>query len=91
MADFLETILEPKQQRDPHATSGAWLVVGIRAKNSAELEQREAEYLKTDLLPIPFYSASGELEPLTKQDKAQLKSHGITVEEYETLVGKEIP
>lgn len=89
MPDFLDEILEPKKQADKNG-DGHWLCVGERAKNSAELEAREAEYLKSDLLPIPFYGSDGTLEPLTKQDLAHLKDLGISLDEYTQLVGESL-
>lgn len=90
MPDFLDAILEPKQQAAADTSKGAFLVVGVRCKSSAELEARETEYLSRTLLPIPFYTEAGELEELTKQDLGILKSIGITVSEYKQLVGESL-
>lgn len=91
MPDFLDTILEPKEQAAADTSKGAWLVVGARCKSSRELEARESEYLATRLLPIPFYKENGELDlPLSKQDVADLKSMGITADEYKQLMGESL-
>lgn len=88
MPDFLDSILEPKTQPADATGKGNWLVTEARCKSSKEFEECEREYLKRDLLPIPFYNAAGELEEPTKDDVAQLKTMGITVDEYRQLVGE---
>jgi hypothetical protein len=102
MPDFLDAILEPKKHQVADVTKGNWLVVGVRAKSSAELEQREAAYLdsfqhpeflnRCGSWPMPFYLENGELDELTKSDVKLLKSlFGVTEKEYRQLYEREAP
>lgn len=62
-----------------------------RAKSSAELEQRERGYFAycqtlDGRLPLPFYDADGEMEPLSEIALRQIAELGITVAEYVELI-----
>ena len=86
MTDFLDEILDPQKQPDASG-NGHYLVVGVRAKSSAEIEAREAEYVTTAWLPIPFFKEDGTMEDLSKKDVAVLKEMDLTPDEYRVLVG----
>lgn len=88
--DFLDAMMtngEEAEQRDPRAGIA---VCGCRAESSAALEEAErlyfADVLAHPLEHIPLLYADGKLEPLTREDKAILKSCGVTEEEFLALV-----
>lgn len=87
MTDILNEILEPKKRADTNGGSGHYLVTSPRFESSKASEAAEAEYLAKKFLPTPFYNEAGELEPLSKQDLAQLKEMDVTPDEYKVLVG----
>jgi hypothetical protein len=89
MTDFLDDILEPQKRADNRDRKGG-LCVGVRARDSSEIEQREKEYLATDWLPIPFCTPDGTLaRDLMEADVKQIKAWcglGLTMDEYEQLM-----
>lgn len=93
--DDFDGIIADQQQQDDGEPPRVGMVRGVRAKDSAEIEERERVYLErlvsTDLnnadLPIPFFNEAGECEPPTPADaKDLMDKFGITVEEYMELV-----
>jgi hypothetical protein len=88
MTDFLDEILEPKKRPDNQDRKHC-LCVGVRAKSSAEIEAREAEYFATDWLPIPFCREDGTLDrELMANDVKAIKAwggHDLSMDEYELL------
>jgi hypothetical protein len=87
---------EPMREED----RGRCLVVGVRAKDSAEIEAREAAYFGPNpslgtgaWWPVPFFDDVDDEFPakLSKAEVACLADHyGITEEEYRELVRREI-
>lgn len=82
---------EPMRAED----QGRCMVVGVRAKDSAEIEAREVEYFNTRELgtgsdwPVGFFeSADDELPtPLSKTEAAALeRRYGISGEEWRELL-----
>jgi hypothetical protein len=87
MTDFMQEIIEPQKHADGDRKGG--LCVGVRACDSAEIEQREKDFLSTDWLPIPFCNPDGSLDrDLMREDVKQIKAWcglGLTMDEYEQL------
>lgn len=90
MTDFLDDILEPQKKAAATGGSGHYLVVGVRAKDSAEQEAAEATYLSTAWLPIPFVKEDGTLDRSVMAQDAELiaawRGLGMTLDEYENLM-----
>jgi hypothetical protein len=92
MTDVLDSFLEDQRTTAVHCNG---LVVGARAKSSAEQEEVETALLSAELdanpnWPIPFYGFDHEtgtyhLEPLTAQEKRSLRTFNVTEAEWTEL------
>jgi hypothetical protein len=85
---------EPMREED----KGRCMVVGVRAKDSAEIEARERAHFDPNprlgegaWWPIPFREEDGYPAKLTKAQVANLTEFfGITETEYRELVKREV-
>ena len=100
MKDIFDHMSESEPVAARPEDAGRVLVVGERAKDSAEIEAREAAYFAASprlgegaWWPVPFYENTDDEFPaaLSKSEVAGLAEHfGITEEEYRELVKREI-
>ena|ERR1700674_4439843 len=82
--NYLDKLVAPPGRTPPRGPRKAGLAVERKAVDPAEHAEMEKQYLESIEyhLPVAFYGADGELEPLPKFDRDKLAAVGVTYEEW---------